>query len=66
MRKINASMLHKEEWYLAMRGLCRALQLETPGEVLQALTSTVKLISHALDGYLGTELQEVTNKKIMK
>lgn len=54
MRQINRIMLrHKEEWYLAMRGLCRAMQLQTPGEVLFALTQTVKLISHALDAYLN-------------
>lgn len=52
MRRINRAMLHREEWYLAMRGLCRSLQLETPGEVLRALATTVKLISHALDVYL--------------
>jgi ankyrin repeat protein len=53
MRTINRLMLGREEWYLAMRGLCRSLQLETPGEVLHALANTVKLISHALDAYLN-------------
>ena len=54
IRRINRIMLrHKEEWYLAMRGLCRAMQLETPGNVLHALVNTVKLISHALDAYIN-------------
>jgi ankyrin repeat protein len=41
-----------------MRGLCRSLQLETPGEVLQALANTVKLISHVLDAYLNNYPEE--------
>ena len=50
---MNRRLLEKEEWYLAVRGLNRAMQFETPSEILRSLVRIVKLISHAVDALMN-------------
>jgi hypothetical protein len=58
---LNNYLCAKEEWYLAMKGLCRAMQFETPGEIMFRLVATAKLISHALNAQLNHKSQSDVN-----
>lgn len=42
----------REEWQLAMKGLCRATQLQSPAAILQKFVATVRMITHALNAVL--------------
>ncbi len=55
-------MLHCEEWYLAVKGLSRALQLEIPYDILRKLNKCVNLISRALESYILTKMK---NRKVV-
>jgi ankyrin repeat protein len=46
-------MLEREEWRLAMKGMCRALQFTTPSLILSKVVITVRLIIQALDALLN-------------
>ena len=48
----NGSLRNREEWRLAMKALCQALQQESPGAVLQRFVTTLRMIAHALDAFM--------------
>jgi len=58
LQKSSNILVGKEEWYLAMKGFCQAMQLETPGEILSKLEATCKLISHALNTYMESHTSQ--------
>ena len=58
VEQTSSKLVMKEEWYLAMKGFCQAMHLETPGEILKCLVQTCKLISHALNTYMATKSKD--------
>lgn len=44
-----------EEWRLAMKELCRALEFENPQDIMKRFVSASKIIAHATEAYMFTD-----------
>jgi hypothetical protein len=58
---MNRQLVEREEWYLAIRSLTRAMLFETPSEILSKLVSIVQLVSHAVDALMNRSAESTAS-----